>query len=444
MFEEVIEENNKEERKRHIRRGIFVAVSAVSATIIILSIILIILWRVTYVELSEVTEIPIIYLDHSSRVTVDRTADYLGHPDLVLNDRGELITMYPEGHGKGNVIMRRSSDMGKNWSAKEITPESWKESKETPTIYSIKLHSGEEKLVMISGCPAWKEGEQDGFNFSYSDDGGYNWSEFTNWFGKEWAEETGKEPYDCIVAMSSLTQVKKRGFYVNEWLGTFHDHEFNIYKSYLSFDIYGNMEWSEPELLLEQYNDICQDNYLCEPEIIRTQEKLVDGVKQSELILLMRNNKHDASMACVSYDEGKTWTEPAYLPNALSGDRHKAQYDPVTGKWLVTFRQVLGIKPNILSTSKLYGVGWVAWVGDEDVLLSLAQGDWTKGCGDAYIVLAENYGGSLDCGYAGTAADEDGNFVLVSYGRFSKSTVNPYIMSVSFNLKELLENNLMG
>ena len=204
------------------------------------------------------------------------------------------------------------------------------------------------------------------------------------------------------------------------------------------------MEWSEPELLLEQYNDICQENYLCEPEIIRTQEKLVDGVKQSELILLMRNNKHDASMACVSHDEGKTWTEPVYLPNALSGDRHKAQYDPVTGKWLVTFRQVLGIKPNILSTSKLYGVGWVAWVGDEDVLLSLAQGDWTKGCGDAYIVLAENYGGSLDCGYAGTAADEDGNFVLVSYGRFSKSTVNPYIMSVSFNLKELLENNLMG
>ena len=84
MFEEVIEENNKEERKlgihcdelspvvehkvgvseiiggpiygkeerkRRIRRGIFVAVSAVSATIIILSIILIILWRVTYVEL---------------------------------------------------------------------------------------------------------------------------------------------------------------------------------------------------------------------------------------------------------------------------------------------------------------------------------------------------------------------------------------------------------
>ena len=44
---------------------------------------------------------------------------------------------------------------------RQRAPESWKESKETPTIYSIKLHSGEEKLVMISGCPAWKEGEQD-------------------------------------------------------------------------------------------------------------------------------------------------------------------------------------------------------------------------------------------------------------------------------------------
>ncbi|MDE6550851.1 MAG: glycoside hydrolase [Clostridia bacterium] len=439
MFDEVIEANNKQERKKRIRRGLFIATAAVSAVIIVLSIVLIILWRVTYVKLDDVIEIPIVYLDPSARVTVDRTADYLGHPDLVLNDRGELITMYPEGHGKGAIVMRRSSDMGKNWSAKETTPESWSNSRETPTVYSIKLHSGEEKLVMISGCPAWKEGEEDGFNFSYSDDGGYNWSEFTNWYGKEWAEENGKEPYDCIVAMSSLTQVKRRGFYVNEWLGTFHDHEFNMYKSYLSFDIYGNMEWSEPELLLGEYNDISREYNLCEPEIIRTQEKLVDGVKKSELILIMRNNKHEGgSMACVSYDEGITWTEPVFLPNALTGDRHKAEYDASTGKWLITFRQVLGIKPNVLSTSKLYGVGWVAWVGDEDVLFALAQGDWSKGCGDAYIVLAENHGGTLDCGYAGTAVDDESNFVLVSYGRFSKSTVNPYILSVSFNLRDML------
>ena len=430
--------NKKEltdEEKEIRKKKIFIGLCSAATVVVILVIILFSVWKGTEVKLSDVIDIPIYYLDAEASVVVDRTADYLAHPDLVLTDRGELITVYPAGHGKGEIILKRSTDFGKTWSHRDTgLPSSWVDSKETPCIYSIKMHSGAEKLILTSGCPEWQGDKANGFNCSYSDDGGNNWSEFENWYGRDWAESTGKKAFDCIVAMSSLTQVQENGFWVNKWLGTFHDHDFNIYKTYLTIDYNGELEWSEPELLLGEYNSIAQEHNLCEPEIIR--------LSSDELVLIMRENKHEVgSMISVSRDEGNTWSKPRALPNCLTGDRHKAEYDPVSGKWIITFRQVLGIKPNALSTSKIYGIGWVAWVGGEDTLLALAEGDTSKGRGDAFIVLAEHYRrrANLDCGYAGTATDGEGNFVLISYGSFSKSSVNPYILSVSFNLPEILE-----
>ena len=46
---------------------------------------------------------------------VDREAgQYLGHPTTVLLEDGRtMITVYPKGHGRGGIIMKRSTDGGR-------------------------------------------------------------------------------------------------------------------------------------------------------------------------------------------------------------------------------------------------------------------------------------------------------------------------------------------
>lgn len=45
-------------------------------------------------------------------------------------------------------------------------------------------------------------------------------------------------------------------------------------------------------------------------------------------------------MIAFSDDEGMTWTEPKEMQGALMGERHKAEYDPVSGRLLITFREI--------------------------------------------------------------------------------------------------------
>ncbi len=49
---------------------------------------------------------------------VDREAgQYLGHPTTVLLDgKQQMICVYPKGHGRGAIIMKRSNDGGLTWS----------------------------------------------------------------------------------------------------------------------------------------------------------------------------------------------------------------------------------------------------------------------------------------------------------------------------------------
>src|SRR5688572_4466230 len=48
------------------------------------------------------------------QVIVDREkGQYLGHPTTVLLEDGKtMIAVYPKGHGKGAIVMKRSSDGG--------------------------------------------------------------------------------------------------------------------------------------------------------------------------------------------------------------------------------------------------------------------------------------------------------------------------------------------
>jgi len=70
--------------------------------------------------------IPIIDLDKetSRQVIVDREdGQYLGHPATVLLDDGKtILIVYPKGHGRGEIVYKRSSDGGLTWGRRLKTP----------------------------------------------------------------------------------------------------------------------------------------------------------------------------------------------------------------------------------------------------------------------------------------------------------------------------------
>ena len=58
--------------------------------------------------------------------TVDDSCDYMAHPDSVLLKNGDILTVYPKGHGKGAVLNRVSHDGGISWTDTiQNTPASW-------------------------------------------------------------------------------------------------------------------------------------------------------------------------------------------------------------------------------------------------------------------------------------------------------------------------------
>ena len=425
----------KSERKRLSGKWIAVIVlvcAAVTACAVLLG-----LYYGTAQDPLDLMEVPVIELPVSYRTTVARTDSYLGHPDLTVTDSGDFIVVYPQGHGRGKILMQRyevsAGNSVRTWSEPILdTPASWENSQETPTIYRLEMTDGSVKTVLISGCPSWNGEEQaNGFNCSVSDGEGYEWTEFTNWYGTKWANETGNEPYDIIVAMSSLTRMKdESGSYIDKWMGTFHDYSFTNYYTYLTFDEAGNAVWSEPQILVPDQRDYYADLMMCEVEIADTGDAWI--------LLGRANARKSNSLACVSYDQGATWSKIVELPNCLTGDRHKAEYDSTTGKWLISFRQVLPGQENIFARDGIMGYGWVAWVGDTQTLLDLAQGNKEGGCGDALILLGKEKDSmtNIDCGYSGTVCI-DGAYTLVSYGEFDNSAINPYIMAVTFKLSDL-------
>ena len=430
--------------------------------VFIAAIVLTTVYFCTQNEALDFVEIPVVRLDEKYLSTVENNGNYLGHPDLVLADDGTLYCAYPAGHGKGDIIMQKSVDYGDSWTnVSDTLPDSWEKSQETPTLYNLRFSDGTSKLLLVSGCPSWAEDDEyyaDGFNCSISSDDGKTWTEFENFYGIEWAknqtaktaetdtsdpyspnyDENGKVlPYDVIVSMSSLTQLKQDGEYIDAWMGTFHDYDFYNYTSILTFDEDGNPQWSQPKKFLCQQREIEQKANICEIEIVRAA-----APNDDTLILIGRGNSRETnSLISISEDEGQTWSEFRELPYSLTGDRHKAEYDETTGKLLISFRLVVpGVKRNIFDSSNFTGGYWVAWVGTFDDLLAYAEnGNKTDKLGEKLIILGETNDGKADCGYSGTIC-KDGQFVLVSYGKFSKGAKNPYIMQAKFKLSDVLES----
>jgi len=334
------------------------------------------------------------------QAVVDREAgQYIGHPTTVLLEDGRtMIAVYPKGHGRGAIVMKRSADGGRTWSERLPVPENWATSLETPTIHRVAGPDGKKRLIVWSGLyPA---------RLSVSEDDGATWTPLApagDWGG--------------IVVMSALVEL--RPFGRGRYVAMFHDDgrffakeplqetpvAFTLYKT---FSDDGGLTWSYPEAVYR-----ATGVHLCEPGLIRSP----DG--KTLAALLRENSRTRNSFVMFSADEGKTWSEPRELPGALTGDRHTGKYAS-DGRLLVSFRDMTHDSPT--------KGDWVAWVGTFDDIVRGREGQYR-------VRLMDNTKGA-DCAYPGVEVLPDGTFVLTTYGHWTEGE-EPYVVCVRLKLDEL-------
>lgn len=342
--------------------------------------------------------IPLIDLagDESRQVIVDREpGQYLGHPTTVLlEDNKTMIVVYPKGHGRGPIVMKRSNDGGLTWSDRLTVPDNWSTSMEVPTIYRVVDKEGTKRLIMFSGLYP--------IRMAVSEDDGVNWSPL---------EPIGD--FGGIVAMSSLVRLND-----GRYMTFFHDDgrflrdakkvdKFIVFKS-VSSD--GGLTWSQPTEVVSH-----PQAHLCEPGVIRSP----DG---KQLCMLLRENSRKLnSFATFSDDEGETWSDPVEVSGALTGDRHTGRYAP-DGRLVISFRDTTHDSPT--------KGDWVAWVGTYEDIVAGREGQYR-------IRLMDNHKGA-DCAYPAVDLLPDGTFVTTTYGHWTAGEM-PYIASVRFTLDEIDE-----
>ena len=372
---------------------------------------------------------------------VDDELDYTGHPDSVLLKNGDILTVHPSGHGKGAVRSKISHDGGLTYpDTIENMPESWKNSRETPTVYRLEFSDGTaDKLILIWGNPDWSDGKGSvgGFNCSLSDDEGKTWSESVNFYGRDKGFE-----FLTIVAMASLTRLKENGEFADKWMGLFHTPDFVNYKTILTFEN-GEMKWSEPVPYLSQYRDTEIAANTCEVECIRS-----DMGKGDELCLISRSNsKVYNSILFFSSDEGETWSKPVLAPSSLNGERHKADYFP-DGRLYIDFRSIerdydllMKYAPN--GRHCWFSEGWIGWVGTFDDLKNGREGQYRIKLAHTYLdgqtepdIIADD-----DTGYCGHVVLDDGTLVTATYGRFGEKnadgSLKTYVVSRRMRIEDI-------
>lgn len=329
------------------------------------------------------------------QVLVDREPNqYLGHPTTVLlDDQHTIIAVYPKGHGRGAIVMKKSPDGGLNWSERLPVPENWSTSQEVPTLYPVIDRDGTKRLIMFSGLYP--------IRMAVSEDEGDTWSPL---------EPIGG--FGGIVAMGDLIRLRD-----GRHMAFFHDDgrfingreeergQFYVYKT-VSSD--GGLTWSRPAVVVTH-----PEADLCEPGVIRSP----DG--QQLAMLLRENSRQFNSFVTFSDDEGATWSTPKEVTGALTGDRHQGIYG-TDGRLFISFRDRTHVSPT-------WG-DWVGWVGTYEDIVHGQEGQYR-------VRLMDNLEGA-DTAYPGVEILPDGTVVTTTYGHWTQN-VSPYIMSVRFTFEEL-------
>ena len=345
------------------------------------------------------TTIPQIDLadDHYRQVTIDReVGQYLGHPTTVLLDDGKtILCVYPKGHGRGEIVLKRSEDGGKTWSDRLPTPDSWATSKETPHIFPVTDKDGVKRLVLFSSLYP--------IRMSVSENSGVSWSEL---------KPIGA--YGGIVGMSDMIETG-----TGEYTAFFHDDgrfitedgtNVGLFHVYAVDSIDGGLNWSAPRVVTHNPNV-----HLCEPGLVLSP----DGKKYA--MLLRENSRTKNSHICFSEDKGKTWSTPIEMPRSLTGDRHQAVYAS-DDRLFISLRDTA-------PESESYG-DWVAWVGTFE--------DLEQGNEGMYRVRLSDNLYRADCAYPGVELLRDGTIFSATYGHWD-SGQQPYIRGVHLTLQELDE-----
>jgi len=341
--------------------------------------------------------IPLIDLagDKHRQIIVDaEPGQYLGHPTTVLlEDNKTMITVYPKGHGRGAIVMKKSTDGGLTWSERLPVPENWATSKEVPTIHRVIDPKGVKRLIMFSGLYP--------IRMAASEDD-----------GKTWTPLNPIGDFGGIVVMASVVRLKN-----GDYMALFHDDgrflhgagkrtKFHVFKI-ISRD--GGLTWSQPQVIVEH-----PSAHLCEPGAVRSP----DGRRLA--ILLRENSRKFNSFVSFTNDEGKTWSKPRELPGALTGDRHVGRYAP-DGRLVIVFR-------DMTHESATKG-DFVAWVGTYDDIVKGREGRYR-------VRLLDNKSGRGDTGYAGLELLPDGTFVATTYCVLNTGE-KPLVASVRFKLQDI-------
>ena len=328
------------------------------------------------------------------QIIVDKEpGQYLGHPTTVLlEDNKTIITVYPKGHGRGAIVMKKSTDGGLTWSERLPVPENWATSQEVPTLYRVIDSQGKKRLIMFSGLYP--------IRMAVSEDD-----------GRVWTPLRPIGDFGGVVAMGSIVRLKN-----GDYMALFHDDgrflrgsgkrtKFQVFKT---ISKNGGLTWSQPEVITEH-----PAAHLCEPGAIRS-----PNGKQIALLLRENSRKYN-SFVVFSNDEGRTWSEPVELPGALTGDRHTGRYAP-DGRLFITFRDTTHESPT--------KGDWVGWIGKYEDIVNSQEGQYR-------VRLMDNHK-AADCAYPGLELLPDGTFVTTTYGHWIEGE-SPFIVSVRFKLEEI-------
>ena len=321
-------------------------------------------------------------------ITVDREeGQYLGHPSSVLLADGKtVLCVYPKGHGRGALILKRSADGGRTWSERLDVPASWSSSKETPHVYEMLDAAGKRRLILFSGLYPIRT--------SISEDDGATWSELA---------PVGE--YGGIVAVADVMPTGK-----GTYAAFFHDDGRFLKeggRGTPGFEVYaidsldGGVTWSAPRVVA-----VDPSVHLCEPGLVHSP----DHTRWA--MLLRENSRTKNSHLCFSEDDGRQWSTPKELPDALTGDRHQAVYLP-DGRLLISFRDTHSASP--------WQGDWVAWIGTWQ---DLEQG----GSGQYRIRFSDNHH-RWDCAYPALERLPDGTVLAITYGHWAKGAA-PFIRAV--------------